>query len=400
MENLAQTSAKMAAKVAEATGTLEMETAHPVRVQESTAPPDQAVGRARVHPVAELRFDWTMALLSTYLVGGLTLDKWAHAHHQAEAGNTFFTPWHAGLYSGMAIIGIFLVTSLIRNHTRGHAWRYALPAGYDLSLLGVIIFTVGGLFDFIWHRLYGFEVGVEALLSPAHLFLAVGGNLIITGPLRSLWHKWPRVSVNAPTWSALGPMVISATLFLTALTLFTTYTHPLVDPLAGAETLQQVTGGAFSEVALGAGVSAILFQSALLMGMILLLMRYWTLPFGALTFLITVTSLAVASLHDHYEFVPGAVITGLAADLALQAFKPSAARPLRFHLFAFGLPLVFFGLYFVTVALTQGVAWSVHLAWGAPVVAGVIGLFVSFLMLPPILARTAGFDRATGGSTS
>jgi len=44
-----------------------------------------------------------------------------------------------------------------------------------LSLLGVAIFGLSGGVDFLWHSLFGFEVDTEALLSPTHLSLAIGG---------------------------------------------------------------------------------------------------------------------------------------------------------------------------------------------------------------------------------
>jgi len=59
----------------------------------------------------------------------------------------------------------------MRNHASGRPWSRALPAGYGLSLLGVLIFAAGGIGDMIWHVLFGIEADVEALLSPTHLLL-------------------------------------------------------------------------------------------------------------------------------------------------------------------------------------------------------------------------------------
>jgi hypothetical protein len=42
------------------------------------------------------RFDWAVAGLSAWLIGGLYLDDWAHSH--GKVGDVFFTPWHAILY--------------------------------------------------------------------------------------------------------------------------------------------------------------------------------------------------------------------------------------------------------------------------------------------------------------
>ena len=56
----------------------------------ASAPGGTAVGGAA--------FDWLMAGLGAWLIGGLYLDGWAHIH--VPALETFFTPWHAVLYSG------------------------------------------------------------------------------------------------------------------------------------------------------------------------------------------------------------------------------------------------------------------------------------------------------------
>ena len=110
-------------------------------------------------------FDWTMTILSAVFVGGLFLDGWAHTHGRVD--ETFFTPWHAALYSGFLATALFLWGGLVWGVRRGHRWAAALPDGYGLSLLGVALWFVGGPFDFAWHAVFGFEVNVEALMSPA-----------------------------------------------------------------------------------------------------------------------------------------------------------------------------------------------------------------------------------------
>ncbi len=133
--------------------------------------------------ITGIKFDWIVAALLVWLVGGLYLDGWAHHH---EALDSFFTPWHAVFYSGFLVVASVLVVSFVRNRTRGYSWREAMQPGYGLSLLGVSIFALGGVSDMIWHMLFGIEVNVDALLSPTHLLLAVGMALIVSGPLRAV----------------------------------------------------------------------------------------------------------------------------------------------------------------------------------------------------------------------
>ena len=149
---------------------------------------DRRLGRegrvADATPVSHPAFDWTMTVLSALFVGGLFLDGWAHAHGRVD--QTFFTPWHAALYSGFLATALVLWGGLVWGVRRGRPWGAALPDGYGLSLLGVGLWFAGGPLDFAWHSLFGFEASVEALMSPAHAVLALGAGLITSGPLRAI----------------------------------------------------------------------------------------------------------------------------------------------------------------------------------------------------------------------
>src|SRR2546422_9630248 len=185
---------------------------------------------ARGH--ASTRFDWAMAILSTVLVGGFYLDLWAHAHGRTD--NTFFTPWHAVLYSMLAAVGIFLSITAWRAWHRGAPWWESLPAGYGLSLVGVGLFALGGVADLVWHLLFGVEFSVDALLSPTHLVLACAGILIVTGSLRAASRDPAR---GTHRWLARIPAVLSLALALSIFTGFTQFIHPLVDPWAEVSPL-------------------------------------------------------------------------------------------------------------------------------------------------------------------
>src|SRR2546423_14725080 len=102
---------------------------------------------------ASTRFDWAMAVLSTVLVGGFYLDLWAHAHGRTDT--TFFTPWHAVLYSMLAVVGVFLSVTAWRAWHRRAPWWQSLPPGYGLSLVGVAPLCPGGGADPRSHPLFG-----------------------------------------------------------------------------------------------------------------------------------------------------------------------------------------------------------------------------------------------------
>ena len=179
------------------------------------------------NPRTSNNFEWLMAVLAILLIAGITLDIWAHNHGQVD--QSFFTPWHAGLYGAMALNGIVLGIVMARNVLRGgYSWKRALPVGYGLSLVGVIAFAIGGGLDLWWHTLFGIEVSTDALLSPTHLILATSGALIFTGPLRSAAY---RIAPHVPAhYRTHGPMLLSLAATLTLLELFTTYAHPMATP--------------------------------------------------------------------------------------------------------------------------------------------------------------------------
>ncbi|MGH8601909.1 MAG: hypothetical protein ACREXR_03760, partial [Gammaproteobacteria bacterium] len=51
--------------------------------------------------MSSVAFDGVIATLSAWFLGGLYLDGWAHQHIARAELETFFTPWHAMLYSGL-----------------------------------------------------------------------------------------------------------------------------------------------------------------------------------------------------------------------------------------------------------------------------------------------------------
>ena len=320
-----------------------------------------------------VRYDGVAAALGSWLVGGLYLDGWAH--HRFPELETFFTPWHGVLYSGFFALAAVLVSTLLRNHARGYAWGRALPLGYAASLWGVILFFAGGVADMIWHLLLGIEVGIEALLSPTHLLLAVGGALLITGPLRAAWH---RSSQTSPRFWTLAPAVLTLALLVALFTFFTEYINPFFLPLAGvARQTEPATNGQ------ALGIASILVQTALLMGSVLLAMRRWTLPLGSLTLLFGVSITLGVFPHGEYRFIPGAVLAGFIADVLLRGARPSPERASSLRFVAFSIPVVLYGLYFLTLAITEGIWWTAPLWTGAIVLAGVTGLLLSYVLVAP-----------------
>jgi hypothetical protein len=321
-------------------------------------------------PAASRRFDWIMAALAAYFVSGLYLDGWAHAHGKVD--QSFFTPWHAVLYSGQLLMLIVLVGVLVRNVWRGATLRDALPRGYNLSLIGLLLWFIGGPGDLIWHTLFGIEQSVEALYSPTHLLLALGIFLAVSGPLRAAYYR------SADDMRRLIdqlPMILSLTFTLSVLTFFIMIGHPL----------SNLWGTPYHTDA-AQGMLGIMLDTAILMGAILLIVRQWKLALGALTIVFAMNAILMGVLFwGQYPlaFVIARVLAGVFADGLLWWLKPSVTRATALRVFALLVPVATVGLYFGAAHFTLGINWTTHLWAGSLAIAGAIGLLLSLLVAPP-----------------
>jgi hypothetical protein len=335
-----------------------------------TGAPERSVRRPATSPqaVSSLRFDWVVILVSIWFLGGLFLDGWAHTHGKVD--ESFFTPWHGVLYTGHLVTLVVLGAQWLRQG--------GLPAAYLLSLGGALLFAIGGVGDLIWHELFGIEENIEALLSPTHLLLAVGLTLVVSGPLRAAWQRSP---ANLRTLPEQAPMLISAAFLLSMLTFFTQFAHPVAN-------LWGIGAGRAPEIEQELGVTSILLDTTLLMGLTLLLMRHWQLVPGALTLIFTVNAGLMGFLFDQGSYpLPHLVVriaAGLIADLLLAHWRPSAQRLLAWRGFAFVTPAALYLIYFGMAHVVAGIAWSIHMWTGVAVLAGGVGFLLSFLVLPPV----------------
>jgi hypothetical protein len=329
-------------------------------------------------------FDWLMAALGAWLLGGLYLDGWAHIH--VPALESFFTPWHAVLYSGYLAGAAALVVTFYRNRRRGAPRSRALPAGYRLSLVGAFIFLFAGVADMLWHVVFGIEDGVEGLISPSHLALALGGGLMVTGPLRAGLHG-PAARATQ-RWIAEMPLVVSLTLFVSLVTFFTEYASPY-----GTTWVAKTPGGMLF-LYQSVGLAGFLVQPVVLMGPVLYVLRSRPLPLGSLTFVLSVNVALMAVIHDKFldtgplPLIGAAVLAGLVGDALLRWLRPAPDRILAFRAVAFAVPAVQYLLYFIAIMLWAQVSWSVHMWTGAIVIAGGVGWLVSYLVVAPRWSAT------------
>lgn len=318
--------------------------------------------------IGGIGFDRLMVVFALWFVVGLFLDGSAHAHHRVDS---FFTPWHAVLYSGYLVSAFALAVATFINHQRGQSWLKAIPQGYDLALFGAPLFIFAGIGDMFWHILFGFEVGVAPLLSPTHLLLAFAGTLMMSGPLRAAWLR----AGSKQGWATLLPALLSLLIVFSVFTFFTSFAHPSVKS-------DLFTNG-FTDSQQSSGVSAMLLQTVISIGMLLFVMRRWHLPIGTFTLLIGANALLMSVFSDTYYLIPAAVLTGIVADGLYVWLRPSAEHVGMLRVFAFVLPLLYYLLFFGTLQLGAGIPWSIHLWLGSSVMSGVLGLLLSYLLVAP-----------------
>lgn len=335
-------------------------------------------------PADSIRLDWAIAIFSCINVFGLFIDGWAHNHDYVD--DTFFTPWHAILYSAILAAGLTLIAVHFRNVQRGYRWRTALPRGYTLSLVGFFAFAGGGVGDLLWHEVFGFEESLEALLSPSHLFLAVTGLLIITGPIRAYWSR-----ETAHDWRSLLPVILSFACITSIFTFFTTFAAVTseFDALTGPRPESHILTDIF-------GVVSLVMHSNMLLAIVFFMARRWRLPFGAVSFIFTINALLMTWLHTRapgeFIYAVGAFAVGLLGDYLLRRRALDETASLR--IFAFILP---FAYSLVALLMTEiigvrvwqvgGLWWEIHMWLGVPVLAGAFGYGLSMLICAPDQAK-------------
>ena len=316
-------------------------------------------------------------LFGLWMIGGLFLDGWAHDNQKPE---TFFTPWHAVLYSGFAAAAAFAVERTARRHVAGRPWREAVPHGHGLTLASLAAFAVGGAGDLVWHEAFGIEVGLEALLSPTHLLLMVAGAGALSAPIRAAWRDEER----APSLREFLPVAL-ATMLLTALvTFFLSFFSPFTND-AGLTAFRRFQGqlhehpsNEVGELQQLLGVASILVLSVVLAVAVAFLLRRWRTPPGTFTLLFGVVVLAFVASEEfaHPLTVLCGLVAGAVADLLVR-------RGVAAAVVCAGAVAALWLAYFGALALDEGgLVWAAELWAGSTFLAAVLAAGVGLLVTP------------------
>ena len=112
--------------------------------------------------------------------------SWDITNHLLNRPETFFSPPHAGLYSGVVLV-LFGSLMTYRYYRRGNKIsdnniRKSLPTYLRLILVGIVMLISAGPLDFAWHTAFG----LDGLLSPPHAVLTMGMVLCSIGAFLGL----------------------------------------------------------------------------------------------------------------------------------------------------------------------------------------------------------------------
>jgi hypothetical protein len=115
--------------------------------------------------------------------------SWDITNHLLNRPETFFSPPHAGLYSGVVLVlfGSLMTYRYHRHRSKisdnnNNNNRKPLPTHLQLVLIGVVMLISAGPLDFAWHTAFG----LDGLLSPPHAVLTMGMVLCSIGAFLGL----------------------------------------------------------------------------------------------------------------------------------------------------------------------------------------------------------------------
>lgn len=329
--------------------------------------------------------DGVAALLGLAIIVALHLDGRAHV---LGLPDSFFTPWHGFLYGSLLALVVWLAVMSRTAALRQRSGRVAaLPAGYGFAVVGAGLFAAGGVSDMVWHQFFGVESGIDALLSPTHLLLFVGGVFLMSGPIRASRRRAlaPSSLSRVPATVAVLNITSIASFVLLFLSGFVT-DSPAYAIGTGAEgTREHVLGEALAV----AGLGSFVITSVVIVAALVYVARSGLQMAGTTMFLVPLVALLAATVEDLREpVVVVAVFTAAAlTDVILSVLRGRhvSARTVALTLAAV-LPLLLWSGRLLATHMTQGVLWSLEMVVGVVVVSALASFLTVLALGPPSAA--------------
>jgi len=313
-----------------------------------------------------------------WLVIGIGIDVWAHFNGHTD--NTFWTPWHGILYSGLLAVIAATLRIPILNARHGYQVEKIVPPGYQWTMLGTIVSVIGGLADVAWHLAFGVETNIASQYSPSHLLLAIGLILLMSGPFTALLLR-SRVGKQL-TWSSALAGILSfggSWAFLRALLL---YLSPYESVLPSAQLYKAMIdqNNTFERLAIALGTSSLYWEVLFFIVPFILIGKRIRLPFGGWTLMYIIGPILLSAVQFHFQALPAALLIGLAMDVVAWRTDLRKTTKTCLSLISAGLGS-FFGLaYFISLALNGGSWYVVHVWTGTIFICGALGAAIAIIM--------------------
>ena len=323
----------------------------------------QSSGRPLTH-----REELLGMLFGVWTIIGLFLDGWAHSHQEPES---FFSPWHGVLYSGFLAATLWSGWIAWRRRVPKRSLLETMPPGHLVTLVGFGVFGAGAVGDLIWHEIFGIEANVEALLSPTHLLLLVGGGIALSAPLRRMM----RSSATVVSAGEFRPALLSLALLTAVGAFFFGYLSPFGTAVVGlpnatthTHNLSQITPAIGAELRENWALGSIFVTTLVFVVPALFVRRRWKTAPGTFVFLYTFLLLLQIGLDEFKQWpllAIGFIVGGL-VDALIQREAPA-------WLLGALVPITTWATYFLVFELQNGVGWSPELWAGVTLMAGLIG---------------------------
>jgi hypothetical protein len=311
---------------------------------------------------------WLMMPTSIWFLAGLYLDGWAHNHGKVD--DTFFTPWHAVFYSGFLAVSAVLAIFAMSASIRGLLWQRDLPVAYRSAIVAAPLFAMGGLADLWWHETFGFEAGIEILISPPHLLLASSMFVICAAPART----WMAYRNHNPI-----PVILSVLAAWSVVVFMLQYNHPygIIWPERSVIGQTGVLVGLVS-----------LCLHALLTTGVVLWMHDRQLPRGSITTVLVINALMIALMADEYRFGWTALIAGIGIEI-VQYITRNRPHASQIRALTIATPILLCTAYFGVIAATTTLIWPISLCISTILTATFCAYSLTFIWPKTSTARSA-----------
>ena len=311
--------------------------------------------------------DLVTELLGLWLLLAVFLDGWAHLN--VPSLETFFTPWHAALYSGMVATTAWTAVVIWRNRAPGEPVWQAVPRGYRGTAVGVILFATAGGLDLLWHELLGIEISLDALVSPTHLLLGFSLFLILGTAVRSARAD------SRPGNFAWTPAALFTVVLLTGLgAFFLIYCSAFVRPGPTALFVPMpvgTPGRIQAEMPVVIALASYLLTTALIIAPFLFTLSASRRPVrGIVTMLVVAAAWLPVAMVGLRPFAiagaAGATVAAIVADLLLARLPDEWLRR-RLPAVTAGIAALLWTGQLVAFAVTDAIRWPPSLWLGAVV---------------------------------